>query len=57
VTTIIYLIAFPMIRSRIGPTKVAEIVLLVIILLILLTINLEQKATNAVENPRVIVAP
>jgi len=46
-----------MIRSRIRLIKVVEIVLLAVILLILLTINLEQKVTNAVENLRVIIAP
>jgi len=57
VTAIIYLAAFLIIRSKIRPMKVVETVLLAIILLILLTINLEQKATNVVENLRVIIAP
>jgi chromate transport protein ChrA len=41
VTTIIYLAAFLMIRSRIKLIKVVETVLFAIILLILLTINLK----------------
>jgi len=41
ITTIIYLAAFLIIRSKIKPTKVVETVPLTIILLILLTINLE----------------
>ena len=41
ITTIIYLAAFLTIRSRIKLTKVVEIVPLAVILLILLTINLE----------------
>ena len=41
ITTIIYLVAFLIIRSRIRLIKVVEIVPLTIILLILLTINLE----------------
>jgi hypothetical protein len=41
ITTITYLVAFLTIRSRIRPIKVVEIVPLAIILLILLTINLE----------------
>jgi hypothetical protein len=57
VTAIIYLAAFLIIGSRIRPIKVVETVLFAIILLILLTINLEQKATNIVENLRVIIAP
>jgi hypothetical protein len=57
VTAIIYLAAFPMIRSRIRLTKVVEIVPFTVILLILLTINLKQKAINAVKNLRVIIAP
>jgi len=57
VTAIIYLAAFLIIRSRIRLTKVVETVPLAIILLILLTINLEQKVTNAVENLRVIITP
>jgi hypothetical protein len=36
---------------------VVKIVLFAVILLILLTINLEQKAINTVENLRVIIAP
>ena len=56
-TAIICSIIFLIIKNRIGLTKVAEIVLLVVILLMLLTINLEQKATNTVENLRVIVVP
>jgi len=56
-TAIIYLAAFPIIGSRIRPTKVIEIVPLAITSLMLLTINLEQKATNAVENLRVIITP
>jgi hypothetical protein len=54
-TTIIYLAAFPMIRSKIRLTKVIKIVLFAVISLILSTINLEQKATNIVENLRVII--
>ena len=57
ITAIIYLAAFLIIRSRIRPIKVEEIVPLAVILLMLLTINLEQKATNIVENLRVIIAP
>ena len=57
ITAITCLVAFLTIRSRIRPTKVVEIVPLTVILPILLTINLEQKATNVVENPRVIIAP
>jgi len=57
ITAIIYLAAFLIIRSRIRPIKVVETVPLAITLLILLTINLEQKATNAVENPRVVITP
>jgi len=57
ITTIIYSAAFPTIRSRIRLTKVVETVPLAVILLILLTINLKQKATNIVENPRVIITP
>ena len=41
ITAIIYLAAFLIIRSRIRPTKVVEIVPLAVILLILLTINSE----------------
>ena len=41
ITTIAYLAAFLIIKSRIGPTKVAEIVPLIIILLMLLIINLK----------------
>jgi hypothetical protein len=41
VTTIIYSAAFLMIKSRIKPIKIVKIVPLAIILLILLTINLE----------------
>ena len=41
VTAIIYLAAFLIIKSRIRPTKVVEIVPLAITSLILLTINLE----------------
>ena len=55
--TIIYLVAFLIIRNRIRLIKVVETVPLAIILLILLTINLEQKVTNAVENLRVIITP
>ena len=57
ITAIIYLAAFLTIRSKIRPTKVVEIVPLAVISLMLLTINLEQKATNAVENLRVIITP
>ena len=57
ITAITYLVAFLIIRSRIKLIKVVEIVPLTVILLILLTINLEQKATNAVENLRVIIIP
>ena len=39
ITAITYLIAFLIIRSRIRPTKVVEIVPLTVILLMLLTIN------------------
>ena len=56
-TAIIYLAAFPTIRSRIRPIKVVEIMPLVIISPMLLTINLEQKATDTVENLRVIITP
>jgi len=40
-TTIIYLAVFLIIRSKIKPTKVVETVPLAVILLMLLTINLE----------------
>ena len=56
-TAIIYLVAFLTIRSRIRPIKVVETVPLAIILLMLLTINSEYKATNVVESLRVIIAP
>jgi len=46
-----------MIRSRIRLIKVVEIVPLAVILLILLTINLEWKVINIVENLRVIITP
>jgi hypothetical protein len=49
ITTITYLAAFPTIRSRIRLIKVVETVLLAVISLMLLTINLKQKATNMVE--------
>jgi hypothetical protein len=55
VITIIYLAAFLMIKSRIRLIKVVETVLFTVILLMLLTINLKQKVTNAVENLRVII--
>jgi hypothetical protein len=57
VTAVIYLVAFPIIRSRIRLIKVVETVLFAVILLMLLTINLKQKVTNIVENLRVIIAP
>jgi len=57
VTAVIYSAAFLTIGSRIRLIKVVEIVPLTVILLMLLTINSEQKATNAVENLRVIIAP
>jgi len=57
ITAIIYLAVFLTIKSKIRPTKVVETVLFTIISLILLTINLEQKATNIVESLRVIIAP
>jgi hypothetical protein len=57
VIIIIYLAAFLTIKSRIRLMKVVKIVLFAVILLILLTINLEQKAINTVENLRVIIAP
>ena len=57
ITAIICLAAFLTIRSRIRPTKVVETVPLTVKSLILLTINLEQKATNMVENLRVIITP
>jgi hypothetical protein len=56
-TTIIYSAAFLTIKSRIRLTKVVEIVPLAITSLILSTINLEQKATNTIENLRVIITP
>jgi hypothetical protein len=56
ITTITYLAAFPTIRSRIRLIKVVETVLLAVISLMLLTINLKQKATNMVEILRVIIA-
>ena len=56
-TAVIYLTAFPIIRSRIRLIKVIKIMPLAIISLILLTINLEQKVTNTVENLRVIIIP
>jgi len=57
ITAIACSAAFLTIRSRIRPTKVVKTVPLAVTLLMLLTINLEQKTTNAVENPRVIIAP
>jgi hypothetical protein len=57
VITVIYLAAFPIIKSRIKPIKIVETVLFAVILLILSTINLKQKATNTVENLRVIITP
>jgi len=54
-TAVIYLAAFLIIKSRIKLTKVVKTVPLAIISLILLTINSEQKATNTVENLRVII--
>jgi len=57
ITTIIYLAAFLIIKSRIRPTKVVETVPLAILLLMLLIINLKQKITNAVENLKVIIIP
>ena len=57
VITVVYLVVFLIIRSRIRLIKVVKTVPLAIILLILLTINLKQKATNIVENLRVIIAP
>jgi len=56
-TAIACLAAFPTIRSRIRLIKVVEIVPLAVKSLMLLTINLEQKATNIVKNLRVIIAP
>jgi hypothetical protein len=56
VTAIIYSAAFLIIRSRIRLTKVVETVPFAVILLMLLTINLKQKAINIVENLRVIIA-
>ena len=46
-----------MIRSKIRLIKVVKMVLLAVISLMLLIINLEQKAINAVENLKVIIAP
>ena len=57
ITTVICLTAFLMIRSKIRLTKVVETVPLTVISLMLSTINLEQKATNTVENLRVIITP
>ena len=57
ITTIICSAAFLMIGSRIRPIKIVETVPLAVILLMLLTINLEQKVTNIVENLRVIIVP
>ena len=57
ITAVIYSAAFLTIRSRIRPIKVVETVPLAVILLILLTINSEYKATNVVESLRVIIAP
>jgi len=57
VIAIIYSAAFLTIGSRIRPIKVVETVPLAVISLMLLTINLEQKATNMVKNPRVIITP
>jgi hypothetical protein len=57
VTAVIYSVAFLIIKSRIRLMKVVETVPLAVISLILLTINLEQKATNAVENLEVVIAP
>jgi len=56
-TAVICLAAFLIIRSKIRPIKVVETVPLAIILLMLLTINLEQKVTNTVENLSVIITP
>ena len=57
VITVVCLAAFPTIGSRIRLTKVVETVLFAITSLMLSTINLEQKATNVVKNPKVIIAP
>ena len=57
VTTVVCSAAFPMIGSRIRLMKVVETVLLAITLLMLLTINPEQKVTNTVENLRIIIVP
>ena len=57
VTAIICLAAFLTIRSTIRLIKVVKIVPLAVILLMLSTINLEQKVTNTVENLKVIIAP
>ena len=54
-TAVIYSAVFPTIKSRIRLIKVVETVPLAIISPMLLTINLEQKATNIVENLRVII--
>ena len=56
VITVVCLAVFPIIGSRIRLIKVVEIVLLAVTLLMLSTINLEQKATNMVENLKVIIA-
>ena len=57
ITAIIYLAAFPTIRSRIRPIKVIETVPLTVTSPMLLTINLKQKATDTIENLRVIIVP
>ena len=56
VTAVMCLAVFSIIGSRIRLTKVVETVPLAVTSLMLSIINLEQKATNAVENPRVIIA-
>ena len=56
-TAVVYLTAFLTIKNRIRLIKVIKIVPLAVISPILLTINLEQKVTDAVKNLRVIIAP
>lgn len=56
-TAIIYLAVLPTIKSRIRLIKVVETVPLTVTLLMLLTINLKQKATKVVKIIRVISTP
>ena len=57
VTAIICLVAFLTIGSKIRLIKVIETVPLTVTSPMLLTINLKQKATDTIENLRVIIVP